>query len=52
MLPIQDIIDAATTLSALDYLVLEQDFTALAELESIRVSAQAFRDRFTDISWE
>jgi sugar phosphate isomerase/epimerase len=52
MLPIQDIIDAAATLPALDYLVLEQDFTALAELESIRVSAQAFRDRFTDISWE
>jgi hypothetical protein len=32
--------------------VLEQDFTALPELESIQVSAQAFRERFTGISWE
>ncbi len=51
VLPVQDIIHAAATLPELGYLVLEQDFTALPELESIRVSAQAFRDRFTSIGW-
>ena len=52
ILPIQEIIDAASALPNLDYMILEQDFTALPELESIRVSAKAFRDRFTGISWE
>ncbi len=52
VLPIQDIIVAASTLPKLDYMVLEQDFTALPELESIRVSGQAFRERFTGISWD
>ena len=51
VLPIQDIIDAAAALPHLDYLILEQDHTALPELESIRVSATAFRDKFTGISW-
>ncbi len=51
VLPIQNIIKHAATLPELGYLVLEQDFTALPELESIRVSAQAFRDRFTGIGW-
>lgn len=52
VLPIQDIIDAAAKLPALDYMVLEQDFTQLPELESIRVSRQAFRDSFTGINWD
>lgn len=50
VLPIQDIIDAASALPNLGYMILEQDFTALPELESIRVSAKAFRERFTGIS--
>lgn len=52
VLPIQDILDAAATLPALEYLILEQDHTQLHELDSIRVSAEAFRNRFAGISWQ
>lgn len=51
VLPIQRIIDAAGKLPNLDYLILEQDHTSLDEIESIRVSREAFATRFTGISW-
>lgn len=51
-LPIQDIIDAAKKLPALDYMVLEQDYTQLDELESIRESRRAFQQHFTGTNWE
>lgn len=51
VLPIQDIVDAAGELPSLKYLILEQDHTQLPELESIRVSMNAFKERFTGISW-
>jgi sugar phosphate isomerase/epimerase len=52
VLPIQDIIDTATHLPGLDYLILEQDHTMLDEIESVRTSRDAFSTRFTGISWE
>lgn len=52
VLPIQDIIDAAGKLPNLDYMILEQDHTQLPEIESIRVSQQAFKNSFTGISWD
>lgn len=52
ILPIQNIIDAAGNLQNLDYMILEQDYTQLPELESIRVSRQAFKDGFTGIGWD
>jgi sugar phosphate isomerase/epimerase len=52
VLPIQSILDAAGTLPAMDYLILEQDHTALDEIESVRTSRQAFASKFTGISWE
>ncbi len=52
VLPIQDIIDAATHLPALDYLILEQDHTTLDEIASIRTSRDAFSTNFTGIAWE
>lgn len=52
ILPIQGIIDAASKLPNLEYLILEQDFTQLPELESIRVSRESFKRNFTGISWE
>ena len=42
-LPIQDIIDAASDAPNLEYIVLEQDFTQLPELQSIEVSMDAFK---------
>lgn len=51
VLPIQDIIDAAGTLPNLDYLILEQDHTAMDEIESVRTSREAFASKFTGISW-
>lgn len=51
ILPIQDILDTAVTLPAVDYLILEQDHTALDEIESITTSRQAFATRFTGIAW-
>ena len=51
VLPIQDIIDMAASLPNLDYMFLEQDHTALPEIESIRRSHDAFATRFTGIAW-
>lgn len=51
VLPIQDILDAAGALPALDYLILEQDHTAMDEIESVRTSREAFASSFTGISW-
>jgi sugar phosphate isomerase/epimerase len=52
VLPIQDIIDTATQLPGLDYLILEQDHTSLDEIESVRTSRDAFSASFTGISWD
>lgn len=52
MLPIQSILDTAGTLPDLDYLILEQDHTALDEIESIRTSKEAFTTGLTGVSWE
>jgi hypothetical protein len=51
VLPIQSVIDAAGALPALDYLILEQDHTALDEIESVRTSREAFASSITGISW-
>jgi sugar phosphate isomerase/epimerase len=51
VLPIQDILNTAGTLPAVDYLMLEQDHTALDEIDSISISRQAFATRFTGIAW-
>jgi sugar phosphate isomerase/epimerase len=52
VLPIQQIIDVAGTLPNLEYLVLEQDHTALDEIESVRTSREAFAENFSGISWD
>jgi sugar phosphate isomerase/epimerase len=49
VLPIQDIIDAAAKLPRLSHIILEQDHTALPELESIRRSHDAFFSRFAGV---
>lgn len=51
ILPIQDIIDVASELPNLDYLLLEQDHTTMPELDSIRRSHDAFASGFTGIAW-
>jgi sugar phosphate isomerase/epimerase len=51
VLPIQRILDAAAALPNLDYLILEQDHTALDEVESVRTSRDAFASNFSGISW-
>jgi sugar phosphate isomerase/epimerase len=51
VLPIQDIVDAASRLPNLDFMLLEQDHTTLSEIESIRRSHDAFSSRFTGITW-
>ncbi|HVX43275.1 MAG TPA: sugar phosphate isomerase/epimerase [Mycobacteriales bacterium] len=50
VLPIQDIIDTAQTLPNLDYLILEQDHTTYSEIESVRISKDAFSG-YSGISW-
>ena len=52
ILPIQAIIDAAGALPHLEYLILEQDHTALDEIDSVRTSREAFATKFTGISWD
>lgn len=42
-LPIQDIINAAAELPNLDYMLIEQDYSATSELESVARSVEAFR---------
>jgi sugar phosphate isomerase/epimerase len=51
VLPIQSILDTAGALPALDYVILEQDHTAMDEIESVRTSRDAFAANFTGISW-
>jgi sugar phosphate isomerase/epimerase len=51
VLPIQDIVDAASALPGLDYLFLEQDHTTLPEIESIERSRDAFSASFTGVTW-
>src|SRR4051812_27351998 len=51
VLPIQSILDAAGSLPAVEYLILEQDHTAMDEIESVRASREAFATNFTGISW-
>ena len=50
VLPIQNYIDAGNE-SGVEYIVLEQDYTKLPELESIQVSMDAFR-KFRGVEWE
>ncbi|MBC8531653.1 sugar phosphate isomerase/epimerase [Christensenellaceae bacterium NSJ-53] len=50
ILPIQDIINAASDAPHQEYIVLEQDFTQLPELESIKRSMDAFH-KFNGIEW-
>lgn len=51
-LPIQEIIDVTGTLPNLEYMILEQDYTELDELDSIQESRRAFQEKFTGTSWE
>ena len=51
ILPIQAIIDAAQGVPNLEFIVLEQDHTQLDEIDSIKVSMQAFR-KFSGVEWE
>ncbi|NLJ86896.1 MAG: sugar phosphate isomerase/epimerase [Firmicutes bacterium] len=50
ILPIQDIINAAKDAPNLEYIILEQDHTQLDEIESIKVSMEAFR-KFSGVEW-
>jgi sugar phosphate isomerase/epimerase len=52
VLPIQDILDTAASLPLLDYLFLEQDHTTLDELDSVRISHDAFTSKFRGVTWE
>jgi len=49
-LPIQSYIDAANAYTAADHIILEQDFTAMDEIESIRKSMAGFK-QFTGVRW-
>lgn len=51
ILPIQKIIDAASTAPNLEYIILEQDFTRYDEIESIKISMDAFH-KFSGIGWD
>ena len=51
VLPIQRILDTAGELPNLDDLILEQDHTALDEIDSVRASKHAFDANFTGVSW-
>jgi sugar phosphate isomerase/epimerase len=51
IMDIQRIINTANEIGAAEYIILEQDFTRLDELESIRVSMEAFK-RFNGIQWD
>jgi hypothetical protein len=50
VLPIQDILDTADTLPNLQYMLLEQDYSRLPDLDSIARSREAFSS-YTGISW-
>ena len=49
ILPIQDIIDAASKLPNYKYMLLEQDFASGEELDSVRTSLEAFK-RYENIA--
>ncbi|MCB9139965.1 MAG: sugar phosphate isomerase/epimerase [Caldilineaceae bacterium] len=49
VLPIQEIINAAATLPNLTHMILEQDHTALDEMDSIERSRAAFYSKFTGV---
>lgn len=51
IMDLQGIIDAAVEYSQANYIVLEQDFTAFNEFESIKKSMEGFR-RYKNILWE
>lgn len=48
---IQSIVDGASRLPKLEYMLLEQDFTQMSELDSIRTSRQAFLSKFRNVSF-
>jgi sugar phosphate isomerase/epimerase len=50
VLPIGDILAAAAELPKLEYVLLEQDHTALDELDSVALSRRTFSTRF-DADW-
>jgi len=50
ILPIQDYIDVGNKLGV-EYILLEQDLTAIDEIDSIKISMQAFK-KFQGIEWE
>jgi sugar phosphate isomerase/epimerase len=50
ILPIQDIIDAADQLPNFQYMLLEQDYAPGQELDSVRISREAF-DRYENVVW-
>ena len=50
ILPIQDYIDVGNKLGV-KYILLEQDLTAIDEIESIKISMSAFK-KFNGIQWE
>ncbi len=50
ILPIQDYIDAANEVGV-PYILLEQDFTTMDEIDSIQTSMDAFR-KFKGIEWD
>lgn len=50
IMDIQAIIDAANTHCKCDYIILEQDATALDEMESIKISMEQFK-KFKGIEW-
>ncbi|MCJ8008351.1 sugar phosphate isomerase/epimerase family protein [Lederbergia wuyishanensis] len=51
IMPIQDIIIAASKAPNLEYIILEQDHTDLDEIDSINVSMEAFK-RYSGTDWE
>lgn len=51
ILPIQDIIDTAQSLPNLEYMLLEQDHTALNEIESVKASFASF-SKYSGTSWQ
>ena len=50
VLPIQDYIDAGNKAN-IPYIILEQDYTKLEEIESVKVSMNSFK-KFSGIEWE
>lgn len=50
VLPIQDIIDAVDQLPNYEYMLLEQDYASGSELDSVRISREAF-SRYENVAW-